>query len=112
MYPYVASELNKITKLSLTAAMCWAAVKVIQDFLLKDDPVFLQFINPIEEFNQSFSSWTLVPFLWQMLCEKAGCMFCSFVKWTIFHDKDTLICNGDICAPTNTVLIILSPKPA
>ena len=56
MYPYVASELNKITKLSLTAAMCWAAVKVIQDFLLKDDPVFLQFINPIEEFNQSFSS--------------------------------------------------------
>lgn len=57
-HPFIQMWLQNLTNHSPSLLQCaWAAVKVIQDFLLKDDPVFfLQFINPVEEFNQSFSS--------------------------------------------------------
>lgn len=40
IYPDVASELNKSPNSPSLLQCAWAAVKVIQDFLLKDDPVF------------------------------------------------------------------------
>lgn len=71
----MASGLNKSLNSPSLLQCVWAAVKVIQDFLLKNAPISLQYINPGEAFYQPF-------FLLELSVDEVCRLFRFFVHYT------------------------------